>query len=92
MKKEVNLPKNPLMDYIEISIRAEKKRKELEKQKELDFQKWLESEHRQADLSGLMPYCMFCDSCKNRICMGQNIEEKCLCYKAYVKMKERLEK
>ena len=92
MKEFIELPKNPMKDYIELSIRAEKKRKELEKQKELDFQKWLDSESRHADLSGLMPYCMFCDYCSNRVCTGHNREEECLCAKAYKAMQDRLNK
>ena len=94
MKEFVNLPKNPYSEYIQAHIRTEQKAKELAKQKELDFAKWLESEYRNTDLSGLMPYCMFCEHCKEHFCTKDSEARvsETLCNKAYVKMQNRIGK
>ena len=93
-QKEIVLQKNPLMPLIEANIKAQKKAKELEEQMSLDFQKWLESERRNTDLSGLMPYCLFCSYSKDYKCTcnpDERLKER-LCDKAFRKMQSKLNK
>lgn len=93
-KKEVVLPQNIYKQYIEAHIKAEQKAKELENQRSLDFQKWLESEKRETDLSGIMPYCLFCSYSKDYKCAcgpEERLKER-LCDKAFREMQSKLNK
>lgn len=96
MKKNVvALPENPYKPYIEASIRTAKKEKELEEQKTLDFQKWLDSERRRMDMSGLMDHCLFCEFRNEKrecICDPTICSKEAVCVKAYRKMKDTLGK
>lgn len=62
-----------------------------ERQKSLDKKKWLVSEEFEADMSGYMPWCGYCDKCPNdaNICNAtqEERESKCLCATAYNRMK-----
>lgn len=62
-----------------------------QRQKELDEQKYLESETKRKDLSGDMPYCYYCaciTSFETCVATQEERESKCLCAKAYNKMKK----
>lgn len=95
MKKAIELRQNVYKDFIDASIRAAKKEKELEEQKTLDFQKWLDSERKHMDMSGLMDHCLFCEyrnenrecTCDPQVCSAEAI-----CVKAYREMQARLHK
>lgn len=93
-EKEIILQKNPLMPLIEANIKAEKKAKELEEQMSLDFQKWLESERRKTDLSGIMPYCLFCPYSKDYKCTCEpekRLQDR-VCYHSFRTMRSNLNK
>lgn len=100
MKKEINdkileLPENPYTVYIEVQERARKKQIALKEQAKLDFQKWLDSEHKQADLSGCMPWCMFCKWRRSDVDCGCDPELRtanAMCVDAYHKMQEKISK
>ena len=65
----------------------------LQRQKQLDKRKWLESEQWGSDLSGLMPYCGYCTYSLNCPISQMDREMNCLCAKAWNKMaKERAKK
>ena len=93
-RKDRKLPENPYSDYIAMQERARKQQIKLKEQARLDFQKWLDSEHKKTDLSGTMPWCMFCQwrsdhldcTCDPTL---RTIEAKC---DAYHKMQEKLDK
>ncbi len=57
----------------------------LQRQKKLDEQKYLESERLHTDLSGNMDYCDFCDQQANFKCRATQLDREmnCLCSKAY---------
>ena len=61
-----------------------------ERQQKLDKQKYLKSERIGVDMSGAMTYCCFCKEKKYPLnCdVAQEVREsKCLCAKAYNRMK-----
>lgn len=62
-----------------------------QRQKELDEQKYLESETKRKDLSGDMPYCDYC-ACTTPyatcVASQEERETKCLCAKAFNKMRK----
>lgn len=67
----------------------------LQRQKKLDEQKYLESERLHTDLSGNMDYCDFCDQQANFKCRATQLDREmnCLCSKAYnKKVRERAKK
>lgn len=89
------LPKNPMKPYIEIQEKARLKQKKLKEQATLDFQKWLDSEHKKADLSGSMPWCFFCKWRSNDVdctCNPEIRTKEAMCVDAYHKMQEKLGK
>lgn len=92
-EKEVVLRENPYRAYIDASVKIAKKEKELEEQKTLDFQKWLDSERKHIDLSGLMDQCLFCsfrDENRECTCDPKTRSEEAVCAKAYHEMKKSL--
>lgn len=96
--------KNPMMDYIMIQERARKKQLALEaelkrkqeldrEQAKLDFQKWLDSERKETDMSGIEPWCYFCKQRKENVTCGCDPEirtKECVCVEAYHRMQEKL--
>ena len=89
----LDLPKNPLMPYIEMQEKARKQQEKLKEQATLSFQKWLESEYKQKDMSGMMPWCLFCEHRTNKMdCKCDPIirEKDAVCVDAYHKMQEKL--
>ena len=94
-KEPIVLKENPLKDLIEISVKMAKKEKELDEQKRLDFQKWLDSERKHMDLSGMMDQCLFCQfRNENRECICDPTirSREAVCVEAYHKLREKLEK
>ena len=84
---------NAYSNFIISTQKTRQKEKELEQQKELDLQKWFESEYRKADLSGLMPWCLFCEHVGDKhmcTCDPVQRESETMCVKAYNKAKELL--
>lgn len=69
----------------------------IERQKSLDKQKWLESENQGHDMSGCMLYCECCEKAdhthptENGKCYAsqEEREQNCLCAKAFNRMKRR---
>ena len=59
-KKGIELIKNAMAPYIEAQERARKQKAKLNRQATLSYQKWLESEYKKTDMSGMMPWCFFC--------------------------------
>lgn len=59
----------------------------LQRQKQLDEQKYLVSEAKQSDQSGFMPYCDYCDHKQNG-CGKSQLEKEmnCICATAYNRM------
>ena len=59
-----------------------------EKQKRLNEEKWLVSEAKNQDQSGIMPYCNFCKQQNNGACLvsQKEIEAKRICATAYNRM------
>ena len=96
MKKDKNIIKpqyNPCAVFIELNERMIKKEKELHLQKELDFQKWLESEYKHCDTSGMMDQCLFCQYRNEKrvcTCNPEVRAKEATCAKAYAKMQEKL--
>ena len=68
-----------------------------ERQKSLDKKKWFVSKEFEADMSGYMPWCVYCDKSEYfqrdlplQCCASQEEREsKCLCATAYNRMKRR---
>ena len=92
-KKELVLKENPYRHYIDVSIKMAQKEKELSEQKTLDFQKWLDSERKHMDLSGLMDQCLFCQFRNEKhecICDPDVRSKEAVCAKAYHEMKKKL--
>ena len=92
-KKIIYVQENPCALYIELQEKARLKQKKLKEQATLDFQKWLDSEHKKADLSGSMPWCFFCKWRVNDVdCTCDPIirTNEAMCVDAYHKMQERL--
>ena len=92
---EIKLQTNPLMPYIELIERTRKKQEKLKEQATLDFQKWLDSEHKKTDLSGAMPWCFFCKWRANDVdctCDSTIRTNEAICVDAYHKMQEKLGK
>ena len=56
-----------------------------ERQASLDKKKWLESEQKRMDLSGVRGYCNACTHAHNLKCNAtqEKREQECLCAKAY---------
>ena len=89
------LPKNAYSEYIQMQEKARKKKQKLEEQATLSFQKWLESEYKQKDMSGMMPWCLFCVHRTDKMdCKCDPIirEKDAMCVDAYHKMQEKLGK
>lgn len=75
-----------------------------ERQKQLDKQKWIESENKGEDMSGMMPYCAYCEYQDSdliysgkivRWCTCEPQEErttKCYCATAYNRLVRQLSK
>jgi hypothetical protein len=78
-----------------------KEMKNIERQKQLDEKKWIESEKQEFDMSGKMPWCSYCgmqgfDLCGDgkdkgipTICTStqEERESQCFCATAYNRMK-----
>lgn len=100
------LPENPYMAYIEMQEKARKKQKALEEelrrkqeldreQAKLDFQKWLDSERKEVDMSGSEPWCYFCSFRKDNVKCGCDPELRtanAMCVDAYHIMQDKLSK
>jgi hypothetical protein len=84
MNKNIELPHNPYNDYMKA---VESKHEQMK----LDFQKWLESEVNNQDMSGRMLYCALCpysdgvSACSAS--QEQRLKEYC-CSNAYRKLME----
>lgn len=59
--------------------------KNVERQKQLDEQKYLLSESRKYDMSGKMDYCDYCIYCTDGKCKAEQLEReaKTICATAY---------
>ena len=67
----------------------------LQRQKQLDKAKWLESESFKTDLSGNMGHCDYCEFQNNFHCPISQLDREmnCICAKSYNKMtKEKAKK
>ena len=91
----IELKENPYIVYIELQEKARKKAIALNEQAKLDFQKWLDSERKEADMSGAEPWCYFCKHRKENVTCGCDPEiraKEAICVAAYHEMQQRLHK
>lgn len=91
----IELKENPYMVYIELQEKARKKAIALNEQAKLDFQKWLDSERKETDMSGAEPWCYFCKHRKENVTCGCDPEirtKEAICVEAYHEMQQRLHK
>lgn len=92
---KVPLQENPLMPYIELQEKASKQQAKIKEQATLSFQKWLESEYKEKDMSGMMPWCLFCTHRTDKMdCICDPIirEKDTMCVDAYHKMQDKISK
>ena len=95
LSSSLRLKKNPWAPYIEMQEKARKQQIKLKKQATLSYQKSLESEYKKTDMSGMMPWCFFCQyrtpemDCK---CDPVLREKEALCVEADALMQEKLNK
>ena len=58
-----------------------------------DFQKWLDSERKETDMSGAEPWCYFCKYRKENVTCGCDPEiraKEAICVEAYHEMQKKL--